>query len=62
MISLDDLKPGDVIRDTRKTRTFRTVDIYYATGKIWGWKGLFTRKPNGTPDIIRHLGFWEKVN
>ena len=62
MLTLDQLKPGDMIFDTRKKRTFRTVELCPSTGKIWSWKGLNVRKPNGTPDKIRNLAFWEKVN
>ena len=62
MLTLDDLKPGDVIRDTRKARTYRTVTLNPATGKTWTWKGLYCLKQNGTPDYLKHLAYWEKVN
>ena len=62
MLHLNELHPGDLIRRKDKPRTYRTIELDPSTGKIWTWKGLRVRKPNGTPDTIKQLAFWEKVN
>lgn len=62
MLNIDKLKPGMIIYDKRKPRTYRTVELDPTTGKIWTWKGIRVRKPNGTPDTIKQLAFWEVLN